>query len=74
MVKLRQQNKQLLKQVNFGQPLTADQEELLHMREELNEMHKAKAKLDNRVKRTYQVNQGLIEEVEDLRNGIRRAA
>lgn len=72
--KLRALNKQLLHQVNAGEPLTFTEEEFLAMRDELNEIHKAKAKLDNRVRRTMQVNRVLIDEVEDLRNGIDRAA
>ncbi len=71
---LRAQNKQLLHHVNAGEPLNVMEEEFLAMREELNELHKAKAKVDNRVRRFFQVNQGLIDEVEDLRNGIDRAA
>lgn len=72
--KLRAENKQLLQQVNAGEPLSFTQEEFLAMRDELNEIHKAKAKLDNRVRRTLQVNRSLLDEVEDLRNGIDRAA
>lgn len=71
---LRRQNKALLDQVNSGKPLNVTQEEFLAMREELNELHKAKAKLDKRVSRTIQVNQVLIEEVEHLRRGLDRAA
>ncbi len=37
-------------------------------------LHKAKAKLDNRVSRTIQVNRSLLDEVEDLRKGIDRTA
>ncbi|MEZ4791648.1 MAG: hypothetical protein R2811_16735 [Flavobacteriales bacterium] len=73
-VALRAQNKALLQQVNSGQPLTVTQEEFLAMREELNELHKAKAKLDSRVTRAFQVQRSLMDEVEDLRNGIDRAA
>ena len=71
---LRAQNRALLQQVNSGQPLTVTQEEFLAMREELNELHKAKAKLDNRVTRAFQVHRSLMDEVEHLRNGIDRAA
>ena len=71
---LRVQNKALLQQVNSGQPLTVTQEEFLAMREELNELHKAKAKLDSRVIRSFQVHRSLMDEVEDLRNRMDRAA
>jgi len=71
---LRAQNKGLLQQVNSGQPLSFTQEEFLAMREELNELHKAKAKLDKRVSRAFQLHQSLMDEVEDLRTGIERAA
>lgn len=71
---LRKQNKALLDQVNSGQPLNVTQVEFLAMREELNELHKAKAKLDNRVSRTFQVHQSLMDEIEDLREGRDRAA
>jgi hypothetical protein len=71
---LREQNKALLQQVNAGEPLSFTEEEFLAMRQELNEMHKAKAKLDARVSRVMQVNQSLIDEVDDLRIGYVRAA
>ncbi|HOZ41027.1 MAG TPA: hypothetical protein PLL25_09500 [Flavobacteriales bacterium] len=74
VAKLREENTLLLRQVNAGEPLTVEQHEFLAMREELNELHKAKAKLDNRVSRTIQVNRSLLDEVEDLRNGIDRTA
>lgn len=66
---LRAQNEELLNQVNAGLPLTTDQEEFLQMRHELNELHKAKARVDKRVNRYFQVNKGLIHEIEDLRSG-----
>lgn len=72
--KLQAQNKALLDQVNAGQPLNVTQEEFLAMRAELNELHKAKAKLDSRVSRLLQVNRSLLDEVEDLRRGSLRAA
>ena len=71
---LRARNAELLQQVNAGEPLSFTEEEFLAMRQELNEMHKAKAKLDNRVSRMMQVNQALLDEVNDLRNGFQRAA
>ncbi len=71
---LKAQNSALLREVNNGEPLTVTQEEFLAMREELNQLHRAKAKLDNRVTRVMQVNQSLLDEVNDLRNGISRAA
>ncbi|MBK9175939.1 MAG: hypothetical protein IPM46_06280 [Flavobacteriales bacterium] len=74
VARLREENEQLLRQVNAGEPLTVEQKDFLAMRDELNELHKAKAKLDNRVSRTIQVNQSLLDEVEDLRKGIDRAA
>ena len=69
VVELREQNAALLSQVNAGEPLTIVQEEFLHMRNELNELHKAKAKLDNRVARSFQINQSLMDEIEDIHNG-----
>ena len=72
--KLQAQNKALLDQVNAGQPLNVTQEEFLAMRAELNELHKAKAKLDSRVSRLLQVNRSILDEVEDLRRGSLRAA
>ncbi len=72
--RLIEQNKALLQQVNAGEPLSFTQEEFLAMRTELNELHKAKAKLDGRVCRVMQVNTSLLDEVSDLRNGIDRAA
>ncbi len=71
---LRTANKQLELLAKAELPLTAEQDELLSMRDELQELRKAKTKLEKRAKRASQVNQGLIDEVEDLRNGIRRAA
>lgn len=72
--KLRAENYQLLHQVNSGEPITIDQAVFLSMRGELDEALQTKAKLEKRLKRSAQVNQGLIDEVEDLRNGIDRAA
>ena len=72
--RLRDENALLLDQVKCGEPLSYTDEEFLAMRHELNEIHRAKAKLDKRVMRTMQVNRVLIEEVEDLRNGLDRAA
>lgn len=71
---LRATNADLLQQVNAGRPLTVTQAEFLAMRRELNELHKAKAKLDNRVSRTIQVNQALLAELNALRQGLDRAA
>lgn len=74
VARLRIENDQLLRQVNAGEPLTVEQQEFLAMRDELNELHKAKAKLDRRRFSAYQVNQVLMDEVEDLRKGLDRAA
>ena len=71
---LREQNGQLVKQVNAGLPLSSDQEEFLAIREELNELYLSKAKLERHVLRTMQVNQVLMDEVSDLRKGAERAA
>jgi hypothetical protein len=74
VAKLREENKQLLRQVNADLPLSTDQKEFLAMREELNEVHKSKAKLHRHLTRAMQVNRVLMEEVEALRNGRERAA
>ncbi|MBK7241543.1 MAG: hypothetical protein IPI00_15575 [Flavobacteriales bacterium] len=69
VVELREQNAMLLSQVNAGEPLTIVQEEFLHMRNELNELHKAKAKADNSIARSYQINRSLMDEIEDIHAG-----
>lgn len=71
---LRATNADLLQQVNAGLPLTVTQAEFLALRRELNELHKAKARLDRRVWRLMQVNRSLLDEVNDLRQGLDQAA
>lgn len=72
--KLRAENKQLLQLANNGEPLSITQEGFLAMRLELDELHKQKSKLEKHLRRSTQVNRSLLDEVEDLRNGIDRAA
>ncbi len=74
VLQLKTENNQLLQQVHAGEPLNVDEKAYLTMRQELDELNHEKAKLEKRLRRYYQVNQGLIDEVHDLRNGIERAA
>ena len=69
VVELREQNAMLLSQVNAGEPLTIVQEEFLHMRNEVNELHKAKAKVEKQLNRSFQLNQSLMDEIEDIHAG-----
>ena len=69
IVQLRDQNAMLLIQVNAGEPLTIVQDEFLHMRNELNELHKAKAKVEKQLNRSFQLNQSLMDEIEDIHAG-----
>lgn len=71
---LRTQVASLLQQVKGGEPLSVMEEEYLAMRQELNAMYKAKAKSDARVTKLMQVNRSLMDEVDDLRQGVQRAA
>lgn len=74
VMKLRSHNDQLTRQVNAGEPLTKDQQELLDLRDQVNALYGAKLKLEKRLHKAHQVNQGLIDEIHDLRHGIDRAA
>ncbi len=74
VAKLSAENEQLLRQLNLEGMLTPDQQELLNLRDQVQELSKTKAKLEKRLRGTAKVNEGLIDELHDLRHGIDRAA